>query len=80
MQVLELSIEELEVISDATFQQLLAKRGEHEKAKHLIGTTHWYSLDAYLMQISRMGHEINDLRDIIKKLDEIIYNHNNQIK
>jgi hypothetical protein len=79
MQV-NLSIEELEVISDATFQQLLVKKREHAEAKSLIGSNQWYSTSAYLMQVSRIGHEINDLRDTIKKLDEVIYNHNNQIK
>jgi hypothetical protein len=76
----EFSIEALDIISDATFQQLLLKKEEHRKAKSLIGSNEWYSTSAYLTKITNIGHEINDLREIIEKLDKIIYKHNNQIK
>lgn len=79
MQV-ELSIEELEVISDATFQQLLVKKREHAEAKSLIGSNQWYSTSAYLTKITNIGHEMNDLREITEKLEDIIYKFHNQIK
>jgi hypothetical protein len=78
MQV-ELSIEELELIAEATFQQLLVKKREHAEAKSLIGSNQWYSTSAYLTKITNIGHELNDLRDITERLEGIIYKHHNQI-
>ena len=78
--LVELSIEDLELIAHATFQQLLSKKEEHQKAKSLIGSDACYSTSAYLMRISRIGHELNALRDLVYTIDETIYKHNNQIK
>ena len=79
MQV-ELSILELEMIADAVFQQKLAMRKEHAEAKSLIGSNEWYSTSAYLMKITNIGHELNDLEEVIEKLENIIYKFHNQIK
>ena len=75
-----LSIEELELIAHATFQQLLLKKEEIQKARSLINSDACYSTSAYLMRISRIGHELNALRDLVYTIDNIIYKHNNQIK
>ena len=79
MQV-ELSIEALETIAEATFQQLLVKKREHSKALSLKDSNEVYSTPTYLLHISKIGHEMNDLRDITGKLETIIYKFHNQIK
>jgi hypothetical protein len=77
---LSIEIEALETIAEATFQQLLVKKREHAEAKSLIGSNEWYSTSAYLTKITNIGHELNDLRDITEKLENIIYKFHNQIK
>ena len=79
MQV-NLSIEALETIAEATFQQLLVKKREHANALSLKDSTPYHSSSTYLLQISKVGHEMNDLRDITEKLEDIIYKFHNQIK
>lgn len=76
---INLSIENLELIAHATFQQLLSKKEEHQKARSLIGNTSYHSSSGYLMHISQIGHELNALRDLVHTIDDIIYKHNNQL-
>jgi predicted mannosyl-3-phosphoglycerate phosphatase (HAD superfamily) len=78
MQV-ELSLRELEFIARATFQQTLETKERHKQASALIGSSAYHSLPQYRLLVSNIGHQLNDLRELTDKIDNIIYEHHNQL-
>lgn len=79
MQV-QFSTKELELIAFATWKQALVLKDEHKRLLSLKGSSLNRSSSEYLLAISRIGHEINEHRDIVTKIEDIIYKFHNQIK